>query len=100
MIGGIMHCGYCGRATHNCTCGSVAMQAASPPAVVQPAPEPPPPVARPRYVQFGGYEVCARCNYAREFCGCDKKPPPPPTHGDGIDSSLNKRVRELRRGRT
>jgi hypothetical protein len=68
----------------------------------QPAPEPtaPPPVARPRYVQFGGYEVCARCNYAREFCGCDKQPPPPPTTGDGVDSSLNKRVRELRRGRT
>jgi hypothetical protein len=98
MIGGIMHCGYCGRAMRNCACGSTPAQPAQPLAVVQPAPATP--VARPRYVMFGGYEVCARCNYAREFCGCDKQPSPPPTHGDGDGSDLERRVRAARSGRT
>jgi hypothetical protein len=66
----------------------------------QPALAPATPVARPRYVQFGGYEVCSRCNYAKEFCGCDKQPPPPPTTGDGDGSDLERRVRAARSNRT
>lgn len=61
----------------------------------QPAPVTPPRV----YRKFGGYLICTTCNMAREYCACDKQPPPPPPTGDGVDSSLEKRVRDLRGGR-
>lgn len=48
-----------------------------------------------RFVKFGGYMVCSLCNMAEEFCACAKAPPPP-TQGDGAESSLEQRVREVR----
>jgi len=85
----VPHCGRCGRALP-CACQAVAMQV--PPPIV-------PPVATlPPRVKQGGYMVCTRCKLVEEFCGCAKAPPPPPTQGDGADTSLIARIRATKGG--
>lgn len=54
------------------------------------------PVPPSRFVKRGGYMVCTLCGLVVEYCCCAKAPPPPPAQGDGVDTSLERRVREVR----
>lgn len=60
--------------------------------MVGPQAPPTAPTAPPR-IKWGGYMICSVCRMEESYCGC-AKPPPPPPQGDGVDSSLNRRIRD------
>lgn len=93
-------CARCGEHERPGTlhiCVDVVAQLNTPPPIVAPfvpavaAPTPAPQ----RFAKFGDSMVCLTCNLDARYCR-GHSPSPSPSGGDGIDSDLNRRVRELR----
>jgi hypothetical protein len=64
----------------------------------QPAPVvPPPSVAKvpAHIVTRYGVTFCTRCNFEVRYCGCKPSPSPSPAQGDGTESSLGRRIRDM-----